>query len=59
MNVKFNRAVFWAWAISFGLCYFISVTFDVFLSFMTLPAWLLCGTLFLLLSKKNRQTSES
>ena len=53
MNVKFNRAVFWAWAISFGLCYFISVTFDVFLSFMTLPAWLLCGGLFLLMSKKK------
>lgn len=53
MNVKFNRAVFWSWIISFGLCYFISVRFDVFLSFMTLPAWLLCGVLFLLISKKT------
>lgn len=53
VNNKFNRAVFWAWAISFGVCYFISLQFDVFLSFMTLPAWLLCGVLFLVLSKKK------
>jgi len=50
-NLKFNRAVFFAWAISFGLFYFISVQFDVFLSFVTLPAWLLCGVLFLVFSK--------
>jgi purine-cytosine permease-like protein len=50
-NLSFNKAVFWAWAISFGLFYFISVQFDVFLSFVTLPAWLLCGVLFLVLSK--------
>lgn len=56
MNMKFNRAVFWAWAISFGICYGISVYFDVFLSFMTLPAWLLCGALFLLMSKKRRMS---
>jgi purine-cytosine permease-like protein len=52
-KVKFNRAVFWAWALSFGVCYFISMQFDVFLSFMTLPAWLLCGTLFLILASKR------
>ncbi len=51
-NIKFNTAVLWSWAISFGLFYFISVQFDVFLSFVTLPAWLLCGTLFLLFSKR-------
>lgn len=50
-NIKFNKAVLLAWAISFGLFYFISVQFDVFLSFVTLPAWLLCGILFLVLSK--------
>ncbi|WP_317045610.1 MULTISPECIES: hypothetical protein [Arenibacter] len=50
-NLKFNRAVFFAWAISFGLFYFISVQYDVFLSFVTLPAWLLCGVLFLVFSK--------
>lgn len=50
-NLSFNKSVFWAWAISFGLFYFISLQFDVFLSFVTLPAWLLCGFLFLVLSK--------
>ncbi|SMG21631.1 purine-cytosine permease family protein [Arenibacter troitsensis] len=50
-NLKFNKAVFFAWAISFGLFYYISIQFDVFLSFVTLPAWLLCGVLFLVFSK--------
>jgi purine-cytosine permease-like protein len=50
-NIQFNKAVFLAWAISFGLFYFISLQFDVFLSFVTLPAWLLCGVLFLVFSK--------
>ncbi|MCG9970033.1 purine-cytosine permease family protein [Christiangramia crocea] len=48
---RFNLAVFWAWLISFGIFYFISVHYNVFLSFLTLPAWLLCGLLFLFLSK--------
>tara|TARA_R110000868_G_scaffold17693_2_gene77404 strand:+ start:9971 stop:11386 length:1416 start_codon:yes stop_codon:yes gene_type:complete len=50
-NIKFNKAVFLAWAVSFGLFYFISLQYDVFLSFVTLPAWLLCGILFLTFSK--------
>jgi len=50
-GIKFNKAVFYAWLISFGLFYFISLQFDVFLSFVTLPAWLLCGVLFLVFSK--------
>ncbi|MFP4845026.1 purine-cytosine permease family protein [Winogradskyella sp. PE311] len=50
-NLSFNKSVFLAWALSFGLFYFISVQFDVFLSFVTLPAWLLCGILFLVFSK--------
>ncbi len=51
-NIQFNTSVFLAWAISFGTFYFISLQFDVFLSFVTLPAWLLCGVLFLMFSKK-------
>lgn len=51
-HVNFNKSVLIAWAISFGLFYFISVKFDIFLSFLTLPAWLLCGILFIALSKK-------
>lgn len=50
-NLQFNKSVLLAWAISFGLFYFISVQFNVFLSFVTLPAWLLCGMLFLLFSR--------
>ncbi len=50
-NIKYNKAVLFAWAISFGLFYFISLKYDVFLSFVTLPAWLLCGVLFLVFSK--------
>lgn len=50
-NIKFNRSVLWAWAISFGVFYFVSLQFDVFLSFVTLPAWICCGALFLLFSK--------
>jgi purine-cytosine permease-like protein len=54
-NIKFNKAVILAWAISFGLFYFISIQFDIFLSFVTLPAWLLCGFLFLIFSKYFQQ----
>ena len=54
-NISFNQSVFYAWAISFGLFYFISVQFDVFLSFVTLPAWLLCGALFLIFSKRMQK----
>lgn len=56
-NIKFNKSVFYAWLISFGLFYFISVQFDVFLSFVTLPAWLLCGVLFLVFSKYSQKKS--
>lgn len=51
-GVKFNPAVLWAWAISFGLFYLLSWQFDIFLSFVTLPAWLLCGVLFLVFSRR-------
>ena len=49
---KFNKSVLLAWAISFGLFYAISLKFDIFLSFVTLPTWLLCGVLFLIFSKQ-------
>lgn len=50
-GISFNMAVFLAWAISFGVFYFISVSQGVFLSFLTLPAWISCGVLYLLFSK--------
>ncbi|WP_370476304.1 purine-cytosine permease family protein [Tamlana flava] len=57
-NIKFNKSVLWAWAISFGLFYLISVQFNIFLSFVTLPAWLLCGILFLIFSKKFQKQNQ-
>jgi len=54
-GISFNTSVFWAWLISFGVFYFISIKFDIFLSFLTLPAWLSCGVLFLILSKYNQR----
>ena len=48
-GIQFNKAAVLAWAISFGLFYTISIKFNVFLSFVTFPAWLLCGILFLFL----------
>lgn len=50
-GIGFNTAVFTAWALSFGFFYFISVSNNVFLSFLTLPAWMSCGLLFLLFSR--------
>ncbi len=56
-GIKFNKSVLLAWGISFGIFYFISLQFDVFLSFVTLPAWLLCGVLFLVFSKMMQKKS--
>lgn len=50
-GISINWAVLLAWGISFGLFYGISITQDVFLSFLTLPAWLTCGVLFLVFSR--------
>ncbi|MDF9797923.1 NCS1 family nucleobase:cation symporter-1 [Catalinimonas alkaloidigena] len=50
---KFNNAVFASWAISAVGFYLLSVWFDIFLSFVTLPAWILCGLLYLIFSNKT------
>jgi putative Mn2+ efflux pump MntP len=55
-NLQFNKSVLLAWALSFGVFYFVSVQFDIFLSFVTLPAWICCGILFLILSKRTQKT---
>ena len=54
-KISFNLAVFLAWGVSFGVFYLISVSWDVFLSFLTLPAWLSCGVLFLVFSRRWQQ----
>lgn len=50
-NMNFNLSVFLAWGLSFAVFYLISVQFEIFLSFLTLPAWICCGILFLVFSK--------
>ena len=50
-NIAFNRSVFFAWLISFVIFFGWSKTQGVFLSFLTLPAWLCCGILFIIFSK--------
>lgn len=50
-GVSFNMAVLLAWGLSFGIFYILSITQGIFLSFLTLPSWLLCGVLFMLISK--------
>ncbi|OAV45053.1 cytosine permease [Lewinella sp. 4G2] len=57
-GLQFNPAVLGAWAISFGLFYFLSLQFNIFVSFVTLPAWLLCGVLFLVFSKRLQRVSS-
>ena len=50
-NISFNRPVFFAWLISIIIFFGLSQTQEIFLSFLTLPAWLSCGVLFIILSK--------
>ena len=50
-KISFNWIVLAAWLVSFIIFYSISLSKDIFLSFLTLPAWLLCGALHLVLSK--------
>jgi purine-cytosine permease-like protein len=56
---KYNLNVILAWAISFALFYWISVEYDIFLSFVTLPAWLLCGILFTIFSKTRKSKTAT
>jgi len=50
-NIAFNKSVFFAWLTSFVIFFGWSKTQGVFLSFLTLPAWLCCGILFIIFSK--------
>lgn len=54
-GITFNWIVLVSWLLSFVLFYSISVSQGVFLSFLTLPAWLLCGLLHMVLSKRFQQ----
>ncbi|MEL6557476.1 MAG: hypothetical protein AAFQ94_04785 [Bacteroidota bacterium] len=50
-SVNFNWSVLLAWLISMGIYYSIAETSDLFLSFLTFPAWITCGILYLVFSK--------
>ena len=50
-NITFNISVFLSWAISFVIFFGLAQTQGIFLSFLTLPAWLMCGALFIMFSK--------
>ncbi len=56
-GISFNFAVLLAWGISFGVFYLLSISQGIFLSFLTLPAWLACGFLYLLISKYYQKTA--
>ena len=58
-GISFNVSVLLAWGLSFGIFYYLSVSQDIFLSFLTLPAWLSCGILYLVLSKLLQKSTES
>lgn len=50
-DTNFNWNVMLAWVSSVGILYYISVQFEVFLSFLIVPAWVVCGGMFLILTK--------
>ena len=56
-KISINWAVLISWVLAAGGCYIVAQQFGIFLSFMTLPAWICCGLLFLILSKKKSSTS--
>lgn len=51
MGINFNISVLLAWLISMAVFYSVSAFGGIFLSFLTLPAWLACGALYLVFSK--------
>ena len=59
VGASFNLAVLLAWGLSFVIFYSISISGGVFLSFLTLPAWLTCGILFLIFSRFFQRQSQS
>lgn len=50
-GLNFNISVLLSWLLCIGVFYFLAVYYGIFLSFLTLPAWILCGVLFLVFSK--------
>lgn len=55
-GIGINVSVLIAWLAAVGIFYGISQYFGVFLSFLTLPAWLFAGILFMILSKRLQRS---
>ncbi|TRX46324.1 hypothetical protein FNH22_31075 [Fulvivirga sp. M361] len=56
-GISFNWAVMAAWALSVGSFYLLSILEGIFLSFLILPAWVVCGVIYYVLRTKfNRLT---
>lgn len=55
-KLKTNWSVLFAWLLSVGVFYAYSQISGTFLSFLTLPAWLICGFLFLIFSKISQSS---
>jgi hypothetical protein len=53
-KIQFNYAVLWSWLVAAVGGYIISQELEIFLSFLTLPVWIVCGVFFLFFSKKSR-----
>lgn len=56
---NFNWNVMLAWILSVGGFYFISVKFEIFLSFLVIPAWISCGAIFLVLTNMRKNKSSA
>ena len=52
---SFNTKVFIIWVVSAVGFYALSVSMDIFLSYLVLPAWLTCGLLYLAFSRKTHK----
>ena len=57
-HTHFNTAVFISWVSSGLIYYFISKSQGIFISFLTVPAWLTCGILFLIISRFYQKKIE-
>ncbi|MCV9386627.1 purine-cytosine permease family protein [Reichenbachiella ulvae] len=52
-KTSFNVKVFLIWTLSAVVFYGLSLSTGIFLSYLTLPAWLVCGVLYLTVNKKR------
>ena len=55
---SFNKNVFIAWFLSVFIFYCISIQFEVFLSFFTMPTWILCATIFMVLQTIRKKKAS-